>query len=199
MCGKNATEIIRKYHQHLGTISDFGEILMVSVNLWYAIHYFAALIRAQMTMSTFHRLLQFSEAFHLLLTHTYAGVSVQFLPECVFRNLTACEAPTWLQPFSFSNVQSEWNVQTHGLYTVHELLRCTYIFYHRLIVSLLFNIFTIRCRLRPSAQVLFAYIASPIIKFTYPPPDCTIRSTREQLLQERLESQVRLFLVLIQS
>ena len=110
------------------------------VNLLYAIHYFAALIQAQKTVSTFHRLLQFSEAFHLL-PHTYAGVSERILPDGVFRNLTACEAPTWLQPFSFSKVQSEWNAQTHGLYPVHELFRCTFIFYHRSIVSLLFQHF----------------------------------------------------------
>ena len=114
---------------------------MVSGNLLYAIHYFAALIQAQNTLITFHRLLQFSEAFHLLLPHTYAGVSERPLPDGVFRNLTACEAPTWLQPFSFSNFQSEWNVQTHGLYLVHELFQCTYIFYHCSIVSLLFQHF----------------------------------------------------------
>ena len=144
---------------------------MVSVNLLYAIHHFATLIQAQKTVSTFHRLLQFSEAFISFFPIPMQEWASDFYPMVFFGIWQHVRHPPGC------------NLSHFQTFSQNEMCRpMVYIqfmsYFGARIFSIIvqwfryfFNIFTIRCRHRPSAQVLFAYIASPIIKFTYPPPD----------------------------
>ena len=120
MCRQYSTKIIRKDHQHFGTVLTSTEFYGSWGVFCTPFTDFGALIRVQKTKSMSHRLQRFVVIFHCHLHHIFLEVYGQCLHTGVFHFPTACGAPIRQRSFSFAEVPLKFDELTCDLCPTYE-------------------------------------------------------------------------------